>query len=953
MVDRRDFLKISGTGICALKAGLPGQALGKVLGVDDPLTAYPGRAWEDFYRKEFADTRGDSQGFAFHCSNCQGNCAFRVYAKDGVVTREEQLAQYPQIDWEIPDANPRGCNKGTIHSQAMYEKDRLHYPLKRAGKRGEGKWERITWEQAISEISDKVVDTLAEHGPGALMLYTGTGILSQGRRAGPLRLGSLLGSTRLYPSSAVGDMFTGATLAYGIPNVGTSLDAWYEMDYIVLWGINPNVTRIPDAHYLWEGKYNKAKVITIAPEYNPTSIHADQWIPIQPGSDSFLAMSLVYVTFKEKLYKEAFIREQTDLPFLVRRDNGKLLRASDLRTPVAQPAANKPKDGEEEKKENIDEIFYVWDRTTGAAVEAPGSRGSLRDTLRLGKIDPALSGRYAVKDKDGNSIQVTTVFELARAEAAKFSPENTQQYTGIHPSVVYKLAREYAQAHDAGITIGFSLHKYAWGILTNWSLAMLCALTGHDVVDTEHQWSLGGIGPLASPKPGRFQSGFLGEWLSGQMWETFRKHYDDDQEFQRKTGLSGEELVKLAGHSRDEQWLKNYGEPRVRILFADNMFRRNKSSSHYKKTVLDATELYVNVNFRMDSSAELADYVLPSTSHYEGWDIRGEVGYHRFVNLTVPPPGLAPIGEVKSEWEICRLLAEKVEHFAKARGVAKLTDPDFKVTREIEPEEEGGEVTTVEEPLVRELDKLHDEFTLQGTLNTDKDVVKWLIENVPAFQPWKFEDAIERGFLILNDKAGLTSPLYANRPYRSFEQQFYLRRPYTTLSGRQTFYIDQEVFLKLNAAVPTARESLHPAKYPFKFYSPHTRWGIHSTWRTNKIMLSLQRGEPHIGLNPDDAERRGIRDGDQVRVFNDIGEFQVMAKLLPSVRPHTLMMDHAWEPHQFKDRKGMDTPVAGLLSPLELAGGWGHLQFGAEWDGNQLAYESTVEVEKVEGGDHV
>jgi len=383
------------------------------------------------------------------------------------------------------------------------------------------------------------------------------------------------------------------------------------------------------------------------------------------------------------------------------------------------------------------------------------------------------------------------------------------------------------------------------------------------------------------------------------------------------------------------------------------MFRRNKSSEHYKETVLDATELYVNINFRMDSSAELADYVLPSQSHYEGWDIRGEVGYHRFVNLTVPPPDLKPIGEVKSEWEICRLLAEKIEQFATARGLAKLTDPEFKVKREIEGDEDGGEVKTVEEPLVRELDKLHDEFTMQGKLNTDKDVVKWLIENVPAFKPWKFEDAIERGFLILNDKAGLTSPLYANRPYRSFEQQFYLRRPYPTLSGRQQFYIDQEVFLKLGAAVPTAREALSPTKYPFKFYSPHTRWGIHSTWRTNKYMLRLQRGEPHIGLNPADAQRRGIKDGDRVRVFNDIGEFYVMAKLLPSVRPNTLMMDHAWEPHQFRDRKGMDTPVAGLLSPLELAGGWGHLQFGATWDGNQLAYESTVEVEKSAGDEHV
>lgn len=917
MVDRRDFLKLSSAGLCSFALGLSEELQARILAVDDPLVSYPDRSWEDFYRKEFAGTRGNAQGFAFHCSNCQGNCAFRVFAKDGVVTREEQLAQYPQISPDIPDPNPRGCNKGTIHSQAMYEQDRLLYPLKRTGARGEGKWERISWDQALGDIAEKIVDTLAEHGPGAMLLYAGTGIVSQGRRAGPLRLGSLLGSTRLYPSSAVGDMFTGAALAYGIPNVGTSLDAWFEMDYIVLWSFNPNVTRIPDAHYLWEAKWRGAKIVVISPDYNPTAIHADWWIPITPGSDSFLAMSLVHVVLKEKLYKEDFIREQTDLPFLVREDTGKLLRLSDLR------------------KGSKDDVFYCWDEASGKAVIMPGTQGHFKKTLRLGAIRPALTGRYEVKGHDGKAIPVTTVFEKVRAEAEKYSPEATQAQTGIPPALAYKLAREYAAAHDPGLTIGFSLHKYAWGILACWAQALFCALTGHDVVDTEHQWSLGGLGPLTAPKPARFESGFLGEWFSGRMWETFERHYAGE-EFKQRTGITPDDLVKLAERSRDDKWHTNYGEPKIRLLFAENIFRRNKSSEHYRKTVLDATELYVNVNFRMDSSAEYADYVLPSISHYEGWDIRGEVGYHRYANLTVPPADLKPVGETKAEWEICRLLAEHIEAKAKSRGLGQINDPLFTV------EKDGKKV-----PVTRDLDTLVFDFTLQGKVNTDKDVVKWQIENVPAFKPWKFEDAVERGFLVLNSNAGLTSPLYADKPYRSFEEQFHLKRPYPTLSGRQQFYIDQEVFAKLGCSVPTAREALHPSSFPLKFYSPHARWGIHSTWRSNKYMMRMQRGVPHLNLNPQDAARRGIQDGDTVRVFNNVGEFRAMARIMPSLRPGTLMMDHAWEPHQFHKRVGMDAPVAGLVSPLELAGGWGHLKFGAEWDGNQLAHESTVDVAKV------
>lgn len=918
-MNRRDFLKV--TGICGLSLSLPVELIAGDESESELPASHPERKWEDSYRSEFQTSVGDAKGYAFHCSNCQGNCAWQLFSKNGVILREEQLAQYPQIDKHIPDPNPRGCNKGAIHSQAMYEKDRIKHPLKRIGKRGGGKWKQISWDQAVTEICEKVVDNLTKHGPGSIMIYAGTGIISQGKRAGPLRLGSLLGTIRLYPSSAVGDMFTGASLAYGIPNVGHSLDAWFEMDYIILWGINPSVTRIPDAHYLFEGRYNGAKIITISPEYNPTAIHSDLWISVKPGSDSFLAMSLVYVAFKEKLYKESFIKEQTDLPFLVRTDNKRLLRESDL------------------KEGGREEAFYFWDLRKGKIAEASGTRGSFKETLRLRAVKPALEGIFEVKGKDGKPISVTTAFELVKAEAAKFSPESTMNQTGIEPGLVYRLAREFASSRKAGISIGFSLHKYTWGILACWAQALFCALTGHAAdsggLDTEHQWSLGGIGPLSTPKPARFESGFLSEWMSGQMWETFRKHYDD-AEFRRRAGIGVEEVIQLAEKSIREKKFQYFGKPRVMILFGDNMFRRNKSSEHYQKKILDETELYINVNYRMDSSAELADYVLPAQSHYEGWDIRGEIGYHRYANLTVPPPGLKPVGEAKSEWEICRLLSEKIEKLAGLRGISSITDSEFTVKK--------GDKT---ESVTRDLNKLHKDFTMEGTLQTDKDVVKWLLNNVPAFKPWKFEDAVERGFIVLNNEAGLSSPLYTSKPYHSFEDQVYLKRPYATLSGRQQFYIDHEIFLRLGSTVPTAREAMHASRFPYRFYSPHTRWGIHSTWRSNKYMQRLQRGVPYLSISIPDSKKLGIRDGDRIRIWNDVGEFYAMAKISPNIMPGTLAMDHAWEPHQFRKRKGMDTPVAGLISPLELAAGWGHLKFGPEWDGNQLAYECTVLIEKV------
>ncbi len=246
-----------------------------------------GTSTEDLYRQEFADTFGkpEEKGFAYHCVNCQGNCAWEVWTKDGKVTRENQSAKYPSIADNIPDFNPRGCNKGVQHSQIMYEQDRLLYPMKRMGERGEGKWKRISWDQAITEVAENLYRTMRDAGPAGNYIHVGAGILTEARAASIKRLGTLLGAVRPYIASYVGDMFPGVSVVYGEGNIGCTYDFIYTTDVAVFWGCNPNVSRIPDAHFLWEGKYRGSKVVVITPEYNSTCIHADLWVPLKAGYD--------------------------------------------------------------------------------------------------------------------------------------------------------------------------------------------------------------------------------------------------------------------------------------------------------------------------------------------------------------------------------------------------------------------------------------------------------------------------------------------------------------------------------------------------------------------------------------------------------------------------------------------------------------------------------------------
>jgi dimethylsulfide dehydrogenase subunit alpha/complex iron-sulfur molybdoenzyme family reductase subunit alpha len=907
-LDRRDFLKASGVaGIGVFGAG-NAWSLTSLQPIHDTLkTEYPYRGWEDVYREEY---QHDVVGYAAHCVNCHGNCAFKIMARDGIVMREEQLAQYPQIAEGIPDTNPRGCQKGAIHSQAMYEPDRIRYPMKRVGERGEGKWQRISWDQATEEIADKIIDLYEAHGPGCLATHTGTGTVSNGKLAAGLRFASLMGGIQEDALTDVGDGQSGQYLAFGDNMENATSDAWFDADYLLLSFLNVSVTRIPDAHYVWEAKYNGARVVTVSPDYNPTAIHADRWLNIQPGADPFLYMSMIYTILEEDLIDRDFIKEQTDLTLLVRDDNGKLLREADL------------------ENDGSVEVLYLWDSNTGRAVKAPGTMGSEQKSLALGEIDPALEGKFEVK-----GISVQPAFVHMKTEAMKFSPEATQAKTSLHPDMVREEARRFARAKKAVVAAGFASAKMLNGIYTQWAQILMCALTGHSgerggywspfsMMGTETTFYLGFIQTGKFP---RFECGGLGEFVHGKKIIEARQHYNSEK-LKSRVGFDVEEMQQMIEESIETRQMPVYEGLKGAILQADNKFQRNKGP-HYRERMLEHfSELFVNINVRMDSTAMYADYVLPAAGHYEGWDLR-ITPLHRFGNLFTAP--VKPIGEAKPEWELYVLLTQKIQQRAIARGISAYQDG----------------------PVTRDLHTIHDDYTMGGKLMTAKEEVRFLVENSPQFQGQSFDEAVNKGFVtIWNSPSPASAKVQPDKPIQPWRLQLEDKAPYPTLSGRITFYCDHEWFQKLDSTVPTARDNAGPASsnFPYTFYTPHTRWGIHTTWRSNKYMMRQQRGEPYVYISPAMAKAKGVKDGEEVRVFNSLGEFFAQAKLVPTVRDDQVMMEHAWEPYQMKQRKGLNHVVATLIQPLELVGNWGHLKFDMyKWNPNQLSNESGVDIERV------
>ena len=293
-------------------------------------TTYKYRGWEDVYREKWT---WDKVVSVSHLrANCDTTCSLKAYVKDGIVWREEQTATYAQTREDVPDYNPRGCAMGCIYSAAMYEPTRIKYPMKRAGERGSGKWQRLSWDQALEEIADKLLDVIEEDGHECIIYDNGTTNVDFG--IGSTMEGHLfnagLAATNIDSFAGVGDLPLGLIQSWGLVFSSGTGDNMFLADYILFWICNPSYTRLPDVHFYYEARYRGAQIVTIAPDFSPSTVHADRWLNVRYGTDAALAMGMVQVILEEGLYKPEFIKEQTDLPFLVRDDNHRFLRESDL-----------------------------------------------------------------------------------------------------------------------------------------------------------------------------------------------------------------------------------------------------------------------------------------------------------------------------------------------------------------------------------------------------------------------------------------------------------------------------------------------------------------------------------------------------------------------------------------------------------------------------------------------
>jgi anaerobic selenocysteine-containing dehydrogenase len=279
--------------------------------------------WSDRYRDRW---KWDRVTWGSHEVDCYpAGCSWRVFTKNGKILREEQAGSFPQVEPGIPDMNPMGCQKGACWSHCHYSPDRITHPLKRVGERGAGKFERVSWDEALTDIADAMLDAIEEQGAESIITP-----LTPELGAQPARLFSeALGLPSTDGNAEFQDFSPGWHITWGLFNPTSSMDDWFLAELTLIWHANPVYTNIQWYHYVAESRYNGGEVVTIAPDYSPSAIHADHHLPVRIGTDAALALAMCKVIIDAELYQKQFVQEQTDLPLLVRNDTGRFLRGSE------------------------------------------------------------------------------------------------------------------------------------------------------------------------------------------------------------------------------------------------------------------------------------------------------------------------------------------------------------------------------------------------------------------------------------------------------------------------------------------------------------------------------------------------------------------------------------------------------------------------------------------------
>jgi len=937
---RREFLKSTGKSALVLAATHLGAVFSPSMInraiAGESIINYTGKA--DLYRETWT---WDKITWGGHSNACVPNgCSFHVFTKNGMVWREEQATRNQASNPDYPDYNPLGCQKGCSFHANLYSEERLTHPMKRVGERGSGRWKRISWDEALTEIAESIIDGIEEFGPDSFVLDGPHFHPGSVGYAGVNRFNTLLGGVQPDFNVLNGDIFMGLHQTFGKMNLGYSADNMLDAELIIMSATNWSYSVTPLYHFITEAKYNGTEFVSIAPDYSPSSIHADYHVPIKPGADAAFWLGMCQVMIEEDLLDRDFMKTQTDLALLRRKDNGKFLRQKDLQI-----------DGREDQ-------FFFWDLNEDKISEA--SRRSLEFNG-----EQALEGNFSVTLQNGLTISVEPVFEGVKKHLAEnYKIQQAADLSGVHPSLIRKIALKMAKKRTL-THMGWGGCKVYHSDLTERATLLAGAFsgnwgkpgTGHTIyaMPADHLELLmvlekpiekGGLQQVEQVREAvtkqmktadpdltpenvsiemtKLLTSRMG-WVPPAMFLYehcgYKELYDNkdwqDPNLDRTFGELLDEATKKGWWKPEHLRPKAGVEPRVMMMCGSNPLRRTRSAQiMYPKHLFPKLKMMFAIEPRMSFTALHCDIVLPAAWYYEKRDISFTVtGNPRFAFLD---EAVKPQGEARKEWEIFASLMAKIGEIALKRGLSEYTNFFGEQQR---------------------YDELWNKFTMHGDLETHDQAFEQAVAIGTASGIFPENTDVpylkKHGMVELAGFGnGVWKHIVANdynprKPFYNLRWHVEDKVVYPTHTRRAQFLIDHDWFFEAGEELPSFKEAPKiGGNHPFTITGGHPRHSIHATHLTSPSLMRLHRGQPVMHINDKVAVERNIKDGETVEVFNDFADFKIMVKTSATVAPNQVIV-YMWEGHMFENWKIFSRALIGQPKPLHLAGGYEQLRYYA------------------------
>ena len=820
------------------------------------------------------------------CHGCIQMCPAIAYLKDGVVVKLEG-------DPDAPVSRGSLCIKGLNQLHTMYSPRRVLHPLRRAGERGENKWEVISWDEAVEEAATHICDAIDKYGPYSFFASVGGGGAYSFMEAMtlPMAFGSPTvfepGCAQCYlPRWSMSKLFYGGNDQSIADNAVQEIfrpDPDNKAEVVVLWGAQPSVSQTAESgRGMAELRAKGVKTIVVDPNFSPDAVKADVWLPVRPATDTGLLLCWFRYIFENKLYDEQFTKYWTNLPFLIDPETKLPVKAQELfpdfqqTTPENTPA------------------YVCYDLKTNAV--APFEFSAPADAA----VNPEI---FWTGDFEGKTYK--TAGQIYKEEADPWTLEHTAENCWLDADKIEKAIKIYAEASVAGIANGVASDMTESASQVPLGCMGLDSIMGYVNKPGCTMTQYGAAGAPPTKRPVTYNNGFDG--MFSDMYGIGAVIGMSDAENEARIKQLGEAMpdsqrilnkllqdrLGMKDHKGLYAWCHSH-IPTVRNAIATGEPFKPRvwfDMSGNKLAMLGNAKSWYDVFPEVDYI--IGQYPMLTSFHIEAADLVFPVREwleEPMVNMT----------QLNTQWlqNECVHIGETVSHsIPAAQVVAKCA------------EKMGGELPGLKPGYLGSATEEEVKASVAETLHAPswdelvKDADKYVPYVTPASEYFHYgqhetvvDDGLPAGFGTESRKIEVYCQILLKLARTGY--------PFCYPEPQEPC----EDYSPICSYIEPAESPLSDEEYPFVLTSGRVPYFHHGTMRHAALSRELFP-TAEIRINPASAKELGIEHMDWVKVTSRRGEVHARAYLTEGVHPKTVWMERFWNPECYDESQ--TNPTAG------------------------------------------